>query len=316
MTRIWPAFALFFACGGASDGEAAPTPSLADGKAPESAYPLTLVTEKKLSKLLPKDALDDYEASGIVASSGSLYVVFDNATRVASFDTSLSKGALGPGEEVDSQYEGITATDDGRFYAMVEVVSEADPRAAVAELAPDTSFVGQSFTDVTFEHLNKGLEGIAWVRVADSEYLLGLCQNNDCKNDDTKPGKGRIRVLRSVDGVWTSEASLKLPESAAFLDYSDLALRDGGDGSYAVAVVSHRSSALWLGTLTTSPWALSGAGTFYAFPRSDAGEIRYCSVEGVTFLGPSLIATVSDKSDGSKPCTDEEESIHIFQMPQ
>jgi hypothetical protein len=28
------------------------------------------------------------------------------------------------------------------------------------------------------------------------------------------------------------------------------------------------------------------------------------------------LAVVSDKSDGSAPCTDEEESIHIFELPQ
>ena len=143
MTRIWPAFALLAACSSTTDGESPPVPSLADGKTPESAFPLALVSEKKVSKLLPNGSLDDYEASGIVAYSGSLYVVFDNSTQVAAFDTSLSKGTLGPGAAVDSQYEGITATDDGRFYAVVEVVSEADPRAAVAELAPDTSFVSQ-----------------------------------------------------------------------------------------------------------------------------------------------------------------------------
>lgn len=318
MTRssAWPALALLAACHGASDGAAAGSTNEPDGTRLASAFPLQLVSEKKLSKLLPKKVSSEYEASGVTVSNGSLYVAFDNLTQVARIDTTLSRGELGQGEVIESQYEGITATDDGRFYAVVEVVSESDPRGAVAELASDTSFVSQAFTDVSFQHVNKGFEGIAWTRVAGTEYLLALCQNNSCKDDDSTPGKGRILVLALVDGVWTTQTTLKLPETVAFLDYSDLALRENGDGSFTIAVVSHKSSALWLGRLSTSPWALGGASTFCAFPRDDLGMVRYCSVEGVTFLGPQLIATVSDKADGSAPCADEEQSIHVFQLPQ
>jgi hypothetical protein len=317
MRRILPIFAVLGACGASEPApEPTPAPSVGDGKTPATSFALELVNGKKLSKIFPKGAQGDYEASGVVAQSGSLYTVFDNATHVGVIDTSLSKGTLGPGEAIESQYEGITTTDDGRFYAVVEVVSEADPRAAIAELSSDTAFVSQSFTDVSFEHLNKGLEGIAWLRVDGSEYLLGLCQNNDCKNDDTKPGKGRIVVLRSEAGAWVTEATLKLPTAAAFLDYSDVALRPLENGSFALAVASHRSSALWLGTLSTAPWAIGESGTFYSFPRDDSGQVRYCSVEGITFLGPSLVAAVSDRSDGSKPCSDTEESIHVFRLPQ
>lgn len=312
----WPALALLAACQGASDGSGTSAPTEPDGSGPSSAFPLALVSEKKLSKLLPKKVVDEYEASGVALSNGSLYVAFDNLTQIGRIDTTLSNGELGAGAVSESQYEGITATDDGRFYAVVEVVSESDPRAALDELAPDTSFVDRAFTDVSFEHVNKGFEGVAWTRVSGTEYLLALCQNNACKDDDSTPGKGRISVLALVDGVWTSQTTLKLPDSVTFLDYSDLALQANGDGSYALAVVSHKSSALWIGRLGTSPWALGGASTFYSFPRNDAGEVRYCSIEGVAFLGPRLVATVSDKSDGSAPCSDEEESIHVFQLPQ
>jgi hypothetical protein len=288
--------------------------SLGEGRSLSSAVGLQLVAEKKLSKLLPKK--DSYEASGVVASGGILYVASDNTTAVAAIDTSLGDGTLGPGGSAESQYEAITATDDGRFFTMIESVAESDPRAEVAELDSSTALLGQALTDATFEHVNKGFEGLAWLRVAGTEYLLALCENNACKDDDSPVGEGRLKLLSKVDGVWVTEATLKLPESVAFLNYSDLALRQNSDGSFTAAVVSRKSSALWLGTLTPSPWSLSGPGAFYFFPRTEDGVVQYCSVEGVTFLGPTIIAAVSDKSDGSAPCTDEEQSIHIFELPQ
>jgi len=288
---------------------------LSDGTSMTRPLTLQLVAEKKLSKLLPTKDVDHYEASGLAASGGMLYVASDNLTNIAAIDTSLNKGKLGPGEAVDSQYEAITATDDGRFFAMIEPASD-DGAAEVAELGADTAYVGQSMTDATFKHANKGFEGAAWLRVSGKEYLLALCENNDCKDDDSSPGEGRVRLLSSVAGVWTSQKSLKLPESAGFLNYSDIALQSNGDGKYTALVVSRKSSLLWLGTLSTSDWAFTGPSTFYTFPHDADGAVQYCSVEGVTFLGPSVIAAVSDKSDGSKPCTDREESIHIFQMPQ
>ncbi|HEY3252683.1 MAG TPA: hypothetical protein VGJ91_02005 [Polyangiaceae bacterium] len=290
--------------------------SVADGHTLSSALALSLVSEKKLAKLLPKKGIDEYEASGVVATAGMLYVASDNSTQIAAIDTSLEQGKLGPGEASESQYEAITATDDGRFFAMIETASATDTRAEIAELDSGTALFQQAWTDTRFDHPNKGFEGLAWLRVSGTEYLLALCENNDCKNDDSSVGEGRIKVLAKVDGVWSTQASLKLPESVAFLNYSDLALRDDGDGGLTVAVVSHKSSALWLGKLATSPWALRGPSTFYVFPRNDEGVVQYCSVEGITFLGPTVLAAVSDKSDGSAPCTDEEASVHIFQLPQ
>lgn len=291
----------------ASDGSAE------EGRSLTSALRLQLVAEKKLSKLLPKQ--DSYEASGVVASDGVLYVASDNMTAVAAIDTSLDDGKLGPGGAAESQYEAITATDDGRFFTMIESVAQNDARAEVRELDSSTAPLGQAFTDVTFEHVNKGFEGLAWLRINGTEYLLALCENNNCKDDDSPAGEGRVKLLSLVNGVWATRATLKLPESVAFLNYSDLAVRDKGDGTFVAAVVSRKSSAVWVGTLSTSAWEFGGPSTFYVFPRSDEGEVQYCSVEGITFLGPTIVAAVSDKSDGSAPCTDEEQSIHVFQLP-
>jgi len=308
---------LLSACG-ADDAPANPSvdASVTDGRSVTSALTKQLVAEKKLSKLLPTKEVDHYEASGVVASAGLLYVASDNLTRIAAIDTSLNKGKLGPGEAIDSQYEALTVSDDGRFFAMIEPTSDGEAPAQVAELAADTALIAQRDTDISFKHANKGFEGAAWLRVSGNEYLLALCENNDCKDDDTSPGEGRVKLLSAVGDGWATQKTLKLPESVAFLNYSDLALQSNADGTYSVLVVSRKSSLLWLGTLSTSDWSFSAAGSFYTFPHDAEGTVQYCSVEGVTFLGPSVIAAVSDSSDGSKPCIDREESIHIFQLPQ
>lgn len=309
--------ALLPACHGGSDtATTTPDASPADGMSLSSPFTLQLVAEKKLAKLLPTKAVDHYEASGITLSDGMLYVASDNTGQIAAIDTSLDKGELGPGGATESQYEAITVSDDNRFFAMVETASVDDPRTEIAELGPDTSLTGKAFTDATFEHANKGFEGVAWLRVGGTEYLLALCENNNCKDDDSPAGEGRAKLMSLVDGVWVTQTTLKVPEPAAFLNYSDLALRDNGDGTFVAAIVSHKSSALWLGRLTTTPWAFNGPSSFYVFPRTAEGVVQYCSVEGITFLGPSVLAAVSDESDGSTPCSAKEESIHIFQMPR
>jgi len=130
------------------------------------------------------------------------------------------------------------------------------------------------------------------------------------------PG-GWNRIIIYVDDLAARIEALRKAD-VRFRNYSDLALlpKSGStaDGTYSVAIVSHQSSALWLGTLTTAPWALTGPGSVHAFPRSATGEVQYCTVEGVTFLGPSRFAFVSDKSDGTAPCNRKDESIHIFEL--
>jgi len=308
--------ALLYGCGSGDDAAQRSVDSSApDGSSLAKALTLSLVAEKKLTKLLPTKEVDHYEASGIVASNGVLYVASDNLTRIAAIDTSLEKGKLGPGEAIDSQYEAITASDDGRFFATIEVISEATGPAEVAELDAQTAFVARTETDVSFDHSNKGFEGAAWLRVGGKEYLLALCENNNCKDDDSPVGEGRAQLLAWNDGSWATQQRLKLPEAAGFLNYSDLALVSNGDGTYQAAVVSRKSSALWLGTLSTSPWAFTGPSTLYTFPPGADGTVQYCSVEGITFLGPNVLAAVSDNSDGGEPCAEKQESIHIFRVP-
>jgi len=306
---------LLGACGSHGDSLAPPAAPFELGRSLYAPGTLTLVAERKFSKLLPDPDIDHYEASGLVVSAGTLYVVFDNLEMVAAVDPSLEHASFGPGLPTLSQYEGITATDDGRFYVIAESVSEDETRASIVALDADTARLSQAFTGTAFAHANEGFEGSAWVRVAGQEYLLALCETNGCNDQNASPGAGRIELLSLTDGLWTTEAVLELPPEVAFLSYSDLALRANGDGTYAAAVVSHRSSTLWLGTLTTSPFELTGPNAFYTFPRNAEGEVQYCTVEGVTFIAADRLGFVSDKSNGDAPCNAKDESIHIFEVP-
>ena len=207
---------LLSACHASEDGPADNGVIAPDGTSLDRALTLQLVAEKKLSKLLPTKQVDHYEASGVVASGGMLYVASDNLTNIAAIDTSLGKGTLGPGEAADSQYEAITASGDGRLFAMIE---SASATAEVAEFDTETAFVGQSPTNVTFPHANKGFEGAAWLQVGAEEYLLALCENNNCKDADTAPGFQRLLTeeLAKLEVFNCARYRLTMPATEAWI---------------------------------------------------------------------------------------------------
>jgi hypothetical protein len=309
---------LMLACSSQSSpgAAAAATPAAAAtaGATLATALELELVHQKKIKQLLP-NALDQYEASGVTVAGEKLYVVFDNSTALAAIDTALQIGVLGPGDGTPSQFEAISGRDDGGFYVMVETVSQDDTRGQVVAFDAASAVIGAAFTSTSFPEYNHGFEGMAWLRVGGREYLLALCQSNACAEEDAPAGQGRAQLLALEEGTWVTRLVLEVPKSVTFADYSDLALLSNGDGSYRAALLSRESSALWIGTLTTVPWSFQGPGAFYSFPLSD-GDTSYCSLEGVTFVGPRSLALVSDASDGDKPCNTEEESIHLFELPQ
>ena len=272
---------------------------------------MVLDHEVKLSKLFGKD-LDHYEGSGVALRDGSLYVVFDDSPRLGIMDVGLTTGRLGPGATSDSQFESITASQSG-FY----VIEEADPSGRSQVYAFDKDGIAQppQPTDVVFADPNKGIEGAAWLSAGGTEYLLALCEGNFCTSDETSYGNGRIKVLALENGRWITQTTLSVPPAAAFADYADLALRDAGDGTFDIAVLSQSSAALWLGKLTTSPLAISGPGNVYDFPKNADGTEAYCELEGVTFLSATTFAMVSDKTNDKTYCNDKDTSAHIFRMP-
>lgn len=278
---------------------------------------LQLVGESKLSKLLADDGTD-WEASGVFARDGFLYVVFDNRTSIGLVNVSLSEGSLIPGGELkNSQYEGITYDDHGtpHYYVVKETDGDTVFRGQIIQFDEAGSYQSAELTDAIFDDPNTGLEGIAWLWADVADHLLALCEANGCGSGDTSPGHGRVKVLKQDGDVWLTEAMLEVPASAGFADYSDIALRDGGDGTATVAIVSQRSSAMWLGTIAQEPWRFVDSGAVYSFPKTVGGAVQYCDIEGVSFLDDKTFAMVSDKTSGADACNKKDESVHVFKLP-
>lgn len=269
---------------------------------------LTLLREKSLSQVLPSEGR--YEASGIALRNGSLRLVFDNSTRVADVDLALSSGTLGPGAKSDSQYEGITIATRPvpRTYVVKEMGAGA--RGVIVSLDDEGALVATEPSDVAFTG-DKGLEGIVWLD--DLERLLVLCEEKACGNRGGGPDLGVLKALRHEGGSWVTEATLSLPALAAFDDFSDVAVIPESDGAYRIAVLSQESAALWLGTLTTRPLAITGPGIVYGFPKAGDGT-KYCSLEGVTFIDRTTLGVASDRSKGDSGCG-KGEAVHVFALP-
>jgi hypothetical protein len=146
-------------------------------------------------------------------------------------------------------------------------------------------------------------------------YLLGLCEGNRCLGgvEGRRPGGGRIQVFRRGRRHWKHVGTIELPGGLWFTDYSSLSV--AGD---RIAVVSQESSALWVGRFTPATWELADGGRVCAFPRDPAGEILYCTVEGVSWLGDGQVVVVSDKAKvDTQPrrCRGKEQSLHVFALP-
>ena len=267
---------------------------------------LMLVQEKRLEELLPTG---EYEASGVTLVDGSLRIVFDNRTEVASVDLELSKGSLGPGKKSKSQYEGITlATQPSKRMYVVKEIGAGD-RGAIVTLDEVGKVIATESTDIAFTDQGKGLEGIAWLDAP--ERLLVLCEARGCGlgND----GLGVIKALRHEGDSWTTDATIALPSKARFEDFADLAVIPEADGVYRVAVLSQESSALWVGMLSMSPPAIVDAGIVYDFPKEN-GRLAYCRLEGVTFIDRNTFGLVSDRPKNAGDCT-KTEAVHVFKAP-
>jgi len=283
---------------------------------------LRLVRERKLEDLLAPRHGTKLEASGVFAKDGEFFAVFDNTRRAARIGASLLPGDAGhrwmgaarPGEG----YEAITySADRRRFYLMIEAEKHQDGtyKAVIEEYDEQWRYKARKWVDFPFEKRNTGFEGLAALRWRGGDYLLALCEGNQCrpKRKGSKRGKGRIHVLRYTHGMWQPVARIRLPRRAKFKDYSGMALR--GD---RLAVVSQESSRLWVGRLNRGRWMISGAGRVYDFPRTKKGKKLYCTVEGVSWLSTRTVVTVSDLRKRKKHparCERTDQSIHIFQLP-
>lgn len=284
---------------------------------------LELVHEAKLWRLLPGcDADSRLEASGVLAHEGHFYVIFDDVPAIASIDASLaaiSDNRLVGRPDGICGFEDITHDDQlGRYYALVEALPHPDGgfRPKIEEYSDDFQVLETCWVNLSFEQENKGLEGIVWVRRNDCGYVLGLCEGNFCQGgkEGRQPGGGRIHVLEKHGSVWESIATIALPDSLDFVDFAALAVR-----GERLAVVSQCSSELWVGALSPDDWRVVDEGSVYRFPRSKKkGRIKYCTVEGISWLDDQTLVAVSDRmkpAEQHAKCAKRDQSIHLFRLP-
>jgi hypothetical protein len=271
---------------------------------------LLLVKEKKIASLL---GAGTFEASGVQAEGSSLFIIFDNMTKIATISTDLSRGALSSGgsRTKSSNFEGITAGGfPGEFFVIEEAAGDSN-RGLVRTFDVNGDELAVEKTDIKFDTSNKGFEGVALLEAGPGdELLLGLCEGNSCKDDASNRGNGRIKVLRHGLFDWTTEATIHIPAAADFKDYSDIAVLDQGDGMFKVAITSQESKRLWIGTLDAIFMSFIDEGAVFSFPSSG-----YCNVEGVTWLSETRLAMVSDKTKDGNACPLKEQMVHIFDIP-
>jgi hypothetical protein len=188
--------------------------------------------------------------------------------------------------------------------------------AEVQEYDQGLGYLGRAWLDFPLEGANKGLEGLTFLRRQDQAYLLGLCEGNRCKDGEEgrRPGGGRIQVFERGGGDWERAATIRLPASLPFTDFSSLAM-----AGERLAVVSQESSALWAGRLHPDSWEVDGQGAVYEFPTDPRGRTLYCNVEGVSWMSADQVVVVSDRAKRGgrqdERCRAKDQSIHVFTIP-
>jgi len=296
--------------------------------------PLELIEEHKLFELYPEEAAkknDNLGASGVVRYEGHFYVVFDNLTQLARIPEDLSRNSADVpllGRQVDASIdpanlslEDIAYNDrDQRFYILAEASRDTEGvfRARVEVYSTQFLYQHSDWLPFEFEEANKGFEGLTFVYRDGNNYLLALCEGNNCRSDapGREPGGGRIQVFQERGEGWVHAGTINLPEAVQFEDYAALNIQDD-----RLAIVSQASQRLWVGTLAGSTWELvqpegqAVADTLYAFPGDQLAP--YCNVEGIFWLAPDQVVAVSDQAQNDQPpeCRARDQSIHLFRLP-
>ena len=302
---------------GQDQGQEAEGPLLPAGSAD---WPcLELVEEVELARLLGDELEGRGEASGVHHLDGWLYVVFDDVPHVARLSRALKKARKGEHGLIRQRggggFEDLTFDPEGRrwFLLMESAARGGAFRPRVEEYSEDFRFLGASWLDWEVEDENKGLEGLAHLRVSGKEYLLGMCEGNHGKGGrrGREPGFGRVQLFaRAGKRGWEHVNQLELPRSVLFEDYASLDVSGG-----RITVVSQATSAVWIGELKglKDPARFASDGQVYRLPVEKDGRPRYGSVEGITWVGERELAAVSDRHDtGARGL---EKAIHVFRLP-
>ncbi|MEZ6187409.1 MAG: hypothetical protein R3F62_20655 [Planctomycetota bacterium] len=279
---------------------------------------LILEREARLEDLFG-DALDRYEASGVVLVDQRVFVVCDNAYAVLSVPSDLDPDDVEV-HELDkghgsSDFEGITVDRRrGRFYAVQEGVKRKgkDNTPRLWELEEDFEVHDRDWLDLELDGITKGAEGLAHVHRDGEDYLFALMEGNDGRDKKAgrERGKGRIEIFRRHKGKFKAMGRIDLPERAFFADYAGIDVRDD-----RVVVVSQASAQLWVGTLRPDVFEFTDAGRAYRFPE-DGSETRYPVMEGVAWLDAQRVVVVSDRpTPPFEAAKHAQESIHVFRLP-
>ena len=284
---------------------------------------LKLLSERKICDLIScHQQIERWEASGILVKDNHYFVVFDDRREIARIADDLqandTNGLFGAAH-ADYGYEGITYNAaQQRFYLLVEARKHARDcyRASIVEYDKDFRYLKDRPVDFMFEHSNKGFEAVVHLRRNGEDYLLALCEGNKCKGGTKgrKPGGGRVLLFEKKKKRWLHSRTIALPRSLPFVDYSGMSLNND-----RVAVVSQVNSMLWVGDLDEINWTWRNDGKLYEFPRSNNGAIQYGNIEGVAWITPTHLVTVSDrrkkKDQPNKQLSKKDQSVHIFEIP-
>jgi hypothetical protein len=282
---------------------------------------LKLVQESKISALLPAaPAKKPFEASGVIARGSDYFVVFDDRTSVARISSDLGvsdANVLVGTAPLEGGYEGIAYNPaKHRYYLLVESLRLGDDKfkAGIVEYSEAFKYLKFRPLDFDFKSDNKGFEALAHMRRDGQDYALGLCEGNRCESGKKgrRPGNGRVQLFEKAKKSWHHIGTIKLPKSVAFVDYSGLSI-----DADRVAIVSQENSMMWVGVFERSKWDWRDEGQTYEFPRTADGAIQYGNVEGVSWVSPQRIVTVSDrrKDDQPKHFKEKDQSIHVFDIP-
>jgi hypothetical protein len=264
---------------------------------PDSVTVLELVQEARISEFLKDPGDKRYEASGVHLKDGYFHIIFDDDPHLLRLRPDWLQADEAP-ELLDLQgtgagYEDITfRSSTNCWYCLIEAAEtkSGDTMPRLDEFDESFAFIKSYWLEFPLQAGNKGFEGLSTLRYAGDDYLLGLCEGNDCKGGSAgrQPGKGRIQAFKWTAENWEHVGTIKLPESVRFKDYASLDFRNG-----YLTVISQASSAMWVGRLCLHP---AGLEDLFADDRQPV---------------------VSDKGKPDQPgrCARKDQSVHIFRLP-
>jgi hypothetical protein len=287
-----------------------------------------------------------FDASSVVIVGDHAYTVYDGSNAIGK----VSVPHFSPFNQANSQisrptrrqsvqsgYEGVFYDDDtGNFVAVKESVQDQTGafHAMFDELATNADktdyFIVQTCPSEYEFNKELGISGAAMLRSLDNDiFILALCSVNHCDDgDEDDKGNGRVIIMRPTtldDGScqWMTVRMVNIPDSANFLNYSDLAVTADG----RVAITSSEESEVWIGQLTgqdpsSGLWDMDAVdfdsnGDIYNFPRDNECTKIYCGIKGVQWLKGNMLLAVSDKMENEQDYQyfDKDQSIHIFALP-